>query len=259
MLPQDWSVYAPSARAEHNYRRLRQANMVFYAILGLMAILCVWNVIEVASMIRGGATDLALVDSIQGHLSTRLINTLALVALAIFAFKEWKWGDRNFGMVFVLGLLLFLWLVPVMSAEIQPTEEQMRLEVTHSQCAPGGIEGGQILDSSQCELVPMGEGDIWMSASNPMDGDTEMLPPDALQPNLARWNITARGHFTVYFMLPQESGEACENFRFTTSVSARDAIGHDCLQRDGTVYSVHPFTTNSEANIWFTIYQEVQE
>lgn len=259
MLPQNWSVYAPSSNADHTYRRLRQANLAFYAMLGLMAICGIWNVIAVASMIRGGVTDLAYVESVQGHISTRLINYLAIAALALFVFKEWKWGDRSFGMVFVLGLLLFLWLVPVMSAEIQPAEDQLRLEVTSTQCLPGGIEGGSILDSSRCQIVSMEDGSIWMTASNPLDGNPEMLPPDTLLPNLASWNITARGHFTVYFLMPQDSVEACENTRFTTSVSARDAMGHQCLERDGVAYSVHPFTTNSDANIWFTIYQEVEE
>lgn len=256
MLPRDYSVYAPSPQAEHNYRQLRQANYVFYGILVLMAIVGVWNVLTVTSMIRGGVTDLADNGSIQTHISTQLINFLAIAAIAVFAFKEWRWGDRHFGMVFILGILLFLWLVPVMSAEIQPAEEDMRLEVTYTLCAPGGIEGGQVLDSSKCEIASMQDGDIWMSASNPMNGDADLLPPDSLQPNLARWNITARGHFTVYFLLPQDSLAACEDFRFTTSVSARDAIGHECFERDGMAYSVHPFTTNSEANIWFTIYQE---
>lgn len=259
MLPRDLSVYGPSARAEHNYRRLRQANIAFYAILGLMAILGVWNVIAVAEMIRGGVTDLAFVDSIQNHPSARLINYLAIAAVVIFAFKEWKWGDRSFGMVFVLGLLLFLWLVPVMSAEVQPTEEQIRLDVTYTLCAPGGIEGGQVLDSDKCELVTMNDDIIWMSASNPTDGDSELLPPDNVRPNLASWNITARGNFSVYFMLPQDSVEACESTLFTTSVLPADAIGHYCLEHNGNAYSVHPFTTNSEANRWFTIYQEVEE
>lgn len=259
MLPQDWSVYSPSAHAEHNYRRLHQANIVFYIMLGLMAICGIWNVIAVADMIRGGATDLSLVASIQQHISTRIINFLAIAALALFAFKEWKWGDRSFGMVFVLGLLLFLWLVPVMSAEVQPAEEQLRLDVTYTLCAPGGIEGSSVLDSSKCEIATMEEGSMWMSASNPLEGDFETVPPDTLRPNLASWNITARGHFTVYFMLPQESMEVCENTRFTTSVSGRDAIGTQCLEHEGTAFSVHPFTTNADANTWFTIFQETGE
>lgn len=259
MQPQDWSVYSPSARAEHNYRRLRQANYLFYGMLVLMAICGIWNVITVAGMIRGGATDLALVESIQEHISARIISFLAIASLVVFAFKEWKWGDRSFGMVFVLGVWLFLWLVPVMSAEIQPAEEQVRLEVTYTHCLPGGIEGGEILDSSRCEIASMGEGDIFMTASDPRNGEPEILAPDRLQPNLATWNITARGHFTVYYLLPQESVEICENTAFTSSASARKAMGHYCLERDGQAYSVHPFTTNSLANAWFTIYQEVEE
>lgn len=256
MLPRDMSVYAPSARAEQNYRRLHRANLAFYAILAVMAILGVWNVISVASMIRGGAVDLADVSSITEHPSARLINILAIVALIVVIVKEWKWGDRNFAIVGFLGILLFLWLVPVMSAEIQPAEDQVRLDITYTQCAPGGIEGSSDLDTSLCEIADMNSVTMFMAASNPLEGEVELLPPDAVQPNTAQWNVTARGHFTVYFLVEQDSIEACEAARFTTSASSRDEVAHHCLEQGGVAYSAHPYTTDVDANSWFTIYQE---
>lgn len=259
MQPQDWSVYAPSSNAERTYRYLRRANYVFYALLAFIALCGIWNVIAVSGMIRGGAVDLADVKSIQDHISARLVNILTIAALAVFAFKEWKWGDRNFSMVFVLGLMLFLWLVPVMSAEVQPAEENLRMEITYRHCAPGAIEGDSVRDGSECDVVTLEEGDIWMSPSNPQDGDFEMLPPDSVQASRTGWNVTARGHFTVYFMMPQDSLETCENLRLTTSLSSRDAQGHYCVEHEGTAYSVHPVTTLADANVWFTIYEEVDE
>lgn len=254
----DSSVHQTSPSAEQSFRRLRQANILVLGLLGVLVVLGIWNVLTMASIVRGGVPDLADVSSIRGHISSRLITWISLITLAIFVFKEWKWGERGIGMTLFLAPLLFLWLVPVMSAEVEPTEEPMELGFTFSLCESGGIEGGRLLDASKCDVVPLQEGDIFMSASNPMEGDPQPQSPDTLRPQLAEWSIIGRGKFIVYFMVPQDSMEICESSRFTTSLRADQQIGHYCLEHGGEVWSVHPLLTSAVDVQWMGVYQEVE-
>lgn len=257
MQPNDLWIYAPSASAEHSYRRLRQANIAFYVLLGIMAIIAIWSVLTVIAMIRGGASDLADIQSIQEHISTRLMNATAIAALALFAFKEWKWGDRSFGMVFILAPFVFLWLVPVMSAEVQPAEEPMQLAFTLNHCEPGAISGTVLVDSSLCLLVNPDTVDVYMTTSDPIDGNPEWLAPDGRNSFGAEWNVDARGKFRVYFLMEQPHIDQC-HARLVTSVPQRERYGHHCLEQDGKVWLVQAFESSNVENRRLNIYQEVE-
>lgn len=253
---QNESLHRPSERAERDFRRQKLFNNIILGLMIFMAIMGVWNVITIASIIRDGAVDLADTAAILSHISSRIIFAAGAVTLVLIIIKEWKWGDPGFATAFVLAPLLFLVLVPVMSAELQPNEESMHLEATFTQCEPGGIEALEAQDNSLCEIVGSDSGRIFMSGSNPADGSPELLEPDVMQPDRAGWDVEARGEFKVYFMLQQESMDACESSQFTTSASREATTNHNCVEIDGTAYSSHSFVTSNLAGKWFSVYQE---
>lgn len=162
-------------------------------------------------------------------------------------------------MVIFLGPLLFLYLVPVMSAEVEPTEESIQVEFTLQHCQPGGIEGGELVDNSLCEFVPLEEGDVYMSASDPMDGDAEWLEPDNISDRRATWNVEARGEFVVYLIVSQDSIAQCEESRLTTSVQQQERRGHTCMEQAGQAWLVQPFVTSEIKTSWLLVYQEIEQ
>lgn len=240
------SIYKPSETAIQSYRNLNQANRIFYALLGVLVLLGIWNVFYVASLIRSGVTDLAAIGEVGTHISTRLITLVAIVALALFIYKEWKWGDRGFVMAYPLAALLFLWLVPVMSAEIQPAEESMVVMFTLNECETGAIVDRALADSSLCELVAPDSYNVQMATSNPFDSDAQILAPSNEDSFGHGWPVEARGRFQVYFMVEQPSMEACQNTEFVTNQMGVSLDGDDCLEHEGAVWKVYPFVTSTE-------------
>lgn len=253
----DDSLHRPSDRAEQAFRQQTRFNRIIFVLMVIIALLGVWNIFVLVSIIREGAVDLAKNGTIMDHLSSRLIILTSLVTLSLYLYKEWKWGEGGFAMAFFLAPLLFLGLVPVMSAEVEPAEEPMQVKFTLNQCEPGAIEGGEVLDSSLCVLVDPAETTVYMTASDPMDGEPDWLTPDAQDSIGFGWNVEARGKFRVYFLLEQESVEQCESSAISTSVSSRERHGHHCLERDGQVWLVQAYETSSVEGGRLTMYQEI--
>jgi len=245
-----------SSTAAQTFRRLHVSNRVCYALLGLIALLGIWNILSVATLIRGANTpDLADASSILSHPSSRLIWIVSAITLAIFVFKEWKWGERGFAMVFFLAALLFLVLIPTMSAEVEPKNEAMMLELTYSLCQPGGIEDGKLLNADRCEIETPAEGEVFLSDADPTSRDTTWLKPDRYQSGFTRWNIEARGRFRVYFIIQQPSMDHCETAQ--VAVSKNTTAEHSCFEQDGAVWMVVPFETSAVESGYLTLYQEV--
>lgn len=249
------SLHRPSDRAEADFRRLSHFNKIILGMMIVLVILGVWNIIVLAATIRSEAVDLADSGSIMSHISSRLIILAALVTLALYLYKEWKWGEFGFSMAFFLGPLLFLTLVPVMSAEVEPAEESMVVKFTLNHCAPGGIEGGEVLDSSKCTLVDPADYTVYMTDSEPVNGDQEWLTPDTQDSYGSGWQIVTRGRFLVYFVVEQPSLDQC-NARISTSVPASERRGHHCLERDGKVWLVQAFETSAAEGGRLIVYQE---
>lgn len=231
--------------------------MLVYSLLGVLVVLGIWNVLTLASLIRtDSARDLADISSIGGHISSQLILWISLLTLAIFIFKEWKWGERSFAVVYFLAGLFFLAMVPVMSAEIEPAEESMVVKFTLNSCEPGAIEGGELLNSSLCTLVDPADTTVYMASEEPVNGDPEWLTADTQDSFGSGWQVEARGKFRVYFLLEQSSIEQCES-RLTTSVFAPDRLGHNCMEQDGTAWLVQPFDTSAAEGGRLIVYQEI--
>ena len=246
-----------STSAERTYRKLHIANRICQGLLVVLVLLCIWNVIALVSIVRGlEAPDLADVGSILTHPSSRLIWIVSAITLAFYAFKEWKWGDRGFVMVFFLTVLLFLVLVPTMSAELEPANEVVTLDLTYSICEPGGLEGATVIDASKCEISRPDEGEVFLSDSNPMDGDSGWIAPNRFESGYTRWNLETRGRFTVYFVVKQPSMEHCETAQIATSANPEYGRDHGCVERDGSAWLVMPFETSVAESGYLTIYQE---
>ena len=255
----DYHFLKPSEKAIHNFRRLQQANTVVYALLAVLVLLSIWNVITVASVIRSSSTtDLVDVGSIRSHISSQLITWVALIALAVFIFKEWKWGERSFSMIYYLAPLFFLAMVPVMSAEIEPAEESMSVKFTLNYCEPGAIEGGEVVDSTLCALVDPADTTVLMTSADPMDSDEEWRTPDSGDSFGNAWQVEARGKFRVYFLLQQGSMDTCTSANVATSVIEQERQGHTCLEREGRAWLVQPFETSTIEGGRLIVYQEME-
>lgn len=254
----DYAFLKPSTKAAHNFKRLQQANMLVYALLGVLVILGIWNVLAVASLIRtDAATDLADIGSISSHISSRLIMWVALITLAVFVFKEWKWGERSFSAIYFLAPLFFLAMVPVMSAEVQPNEETMVVKFTLNHCEPGAIEGGEVVNSDLCTILDPEDTTVYLSASNPTDDDVEWRAPNSGDSFGNGWQVDARGRIRVYIMFAQDSLDQCESITMTTSVMPRERLGYQCIERDGKAWLVQPYETSSVEGGRLIVYQEV--
>lgn len=253
MMPKDYSAFSPSQRAQENYRKLELFNKICYGLLAVMVVLGIWNIIEVATLIRSGVRDLADIASIMDHISSRLILGVGAVALAIFIFKEWKYGERGFAGVYFLAALLFLGLVPTMSAEIQPAEEDLLVSLTYNVCDPDAVEGGVVIDSSLCLLQEPDNYNVMLAASNPQESDAERQAPGGQDSVGVNWTINGRGNVRVYAMVEQQSLEICESSKVANNT---DGYGHFCMEEDGTAWLVQPFEVSSATGNRLVIHQE---
>lgn len=247
-----------SASARHSFQRLRQLNTVVFALLGVMVLLGIWCVVTLIRQESANAPDLATISPIQDHISSRLINVVGVITLLIFIYKEWRYGERSFGMVYFLLPLLAVWLIPVMAAESQAPTDTKEVEFTLNLCEPGGIEGTSVIDNRLCGQQALADGDVYLSLANPTDDDPELLEPMEILSDRARWQVTGSGEYTVYFLLRQESLDACTTARFVTGQRSGEQISAFCLERDGVAYSVHPFVTSREATGRLVVYQELE-
>lgn len=250
------SLHRPSERAEHAFKQQQLFNRILTGLMILLAGLGVWNILELAALIRSDAQDLADISSILNHPSSRIIFLVAFITLVVYLYKEIKWGDAGFAMSFFLAPLLFFALVPVMSAEVQPAEENMAVKITLNYCEPGAIEGGEVLNNDACTLVDPASQQVFLTESNPMEGDPEWLSPNSQDDFGSSWSVQARGEFRVYFLLAQDSMEHCESAPLTSSEPSPERLGHSCLEQDGQAWMVQPYETNTAEGGRLIVYQE---
>lgn len=250
-------LYRQSAAAVHTYKRLHQLTLLSYFLLAAIAILGMWSVLKATGTLGTTVPDLADVGSIRDHISAQLVTWLAAITLALYIFKEWRYGDRGFVMVYFLTGLLALWLLPVVASEFEPSPVQLEMEFTLNTCQPGGIEGDTVADRSLCSITRPSELNVLMSDADPARSDALVRTPDVNLDNLSRWNVEGQGQFRVYFLLEQESMGACEGSRFVTDRQSAEGLATACIERDGTVWSMHPFVTSENQTGRLVVYQEL--
>ena len=249
-------LYRQSTTSVHNYKRLHQFSLLSYVLLALIAGLGMWSILKVTGAFGTTVPDLADVGSIRDHFSAQLVTWLAVITLALYIFKEWRYGERGFVMVYFLAGLLALWLLPVVASEFEPPLVQLEMEFTLNICQPGGIEGDTVVDRSLCSIANPGDLNVMMGNAEPGRSSAVIRVPDVNLDNLSRWNVEGRGQFRVYFLLEQDSLAACEGSRFVTDRQSADGFTTECIERDGQVWSMHPFVTSENQTGRLVVYQE---
>lgn len=250
-------MHRKSPSAEYSYRRLRQMDIAVLVLLAAMAILAFWNVSTLISMFSSDVPDLAELGVITEHPSTRLMYPVGLLALALFLFKEWQYGERTLGMWYMLLPMLALVLVPTASAELQPSVRDKVVEFTLTRCPAGAMEGDTLLDPEACSITAIHESEVFLADSDPLDGDFELLSPQSDSNGGAKWTVAGTGKYKIYFLVEQDSPEVCASSRFSSNVDAEDRLANTCLVHDGYSYSVHPFVTDYMSNGWLVVYQSM--
>ena len=250
-------THTESPTAKSNFRRLRLFDIAVGALLVLMAILAIWNILVLAGMFRSVVPDLADIAIIRDHISTRLLYFVAGLTFILFLFKEWQYGERSLGTLYVILPMLALALVPTVTDELQPNAREKTVDFTLTRCAAGSIEDGRVMDPDNCEIAAISEGEVFLADADPAGGDFELIQPAGMTSGGGRWTVTGVGNYKVYFLVRQDSMESCASSSFTNNVGPDTRLESSCIEREGAVYSVHPLITSYMGNGWLVTYQEL--
>ena len=241
----DYSIFLPSPNAERSFRRLRRLDFLVRGLLGLLILLCVWNIASLAQLRMIDNQDFAEVTSITDDLSTHLIWIITPVTLGVILLREWLSGERTIGVIFPLGALLTVILVPAMMTEIQPALQDQTLRVVMNECPPKAVVNNQLSSIGRCEPRPIQEGDVLLAVSDPTDGSFTTLDAVAGGQNTITYGMSGRGTYTVYFMFKFDDMEACEKSTIFPRGGLFDSANHQCIKHEGSVWQVVPHTTAS--------------
>lgn len=248
-------THRESPTAESNFRRLRQFNIAVAILIIAMVVLAIWNALVLAGLFRQEVPDLADIAMVREHISTRLIYLAGGLALVLFVIKEWRYGERSLGMLYVLMPILALVLVPTMMDELQPNPRDKTVEFTLTRCAAGAIEDSRVTDPDSCEIAAISDGEVFLADSNPIDGNFELVEPHGMTSGGGRWTVTGVGSYKVYFLVKQESMDSCTDSTFTNNVGQDTRLESSCIEHEGAAYSVHPLITSYMTNGWLVTYQ----
>jgi hypothetical protein len=249
-------IYDISPAAVHHHKRFRQFSTVTYILLAIIAALGVWTILKTAGAFGSSIPDLADVASIRDHMATRLVTILAAITLVIFLFKEWRFGDLNFNMIFFLVPLLALWLFPVVAAELEPDLVDFDVEFQLTRCESGAFADGQV-DTSLCKIVSPADVIVLMSDAEPHRTDATIRAPQVTANEYHRWFIQGRGEFYIYFLLQHATMEECEGSQMALGRDPSAPYSYECMERDGAVWSVHKFQTSENQTGRLVILQEL--
>lgn len=239
----DYSIFLPSPNAERSFRTLRRLDFLVYTLLGVLIVLCVWNIASLVQLRTIDIQDLADVASITDDLSTRLIWILTPVTLGVILLRQWLSGDRSFGIIFPLGALLTVILVPAMMTEIQPALQDQTLRVVMMECPPKAIVNDRLSSIGRCNPRAVEEGDVMLAISDPRDDAFDTLDEVNRAQNTITYGMSGRGTYTVYFMFRFDDTEACERSTILSRGGSYSSANHACIEHEGAAWQVLPHTT----------------
>lgn len=254
--PDPSRIYQTSAAAIRDHKRNSQFSLVTYALLAVIGVLGLWTILKITGAFGTTIPDLADVASIRGHIVTRLVTILTVVAVLIYLFKEWRFGDFSFSMVYFLVPVLALWLFPVVAAELEPDVAQFDVEFQLTRCAPGSFESDQV-NGDNCKIVPPDEVTVQMSNADPTREDATIREPGSVSNEYARWHVEGRGEFYVYFMLQQDSMAECQGSLMATGRDSSAPYSWDCIEYQESVWSVHKFQTSEHQTGRLVVVQQL--
>lgn len=241
----DLSIFLPSPNAERSFRRLRQLDILVNSLIGVLILLCLWNVAKLVQLRMVGVQDLAEVTSITDDLSTRLIWILTPATLGVILVREWLLGERSIGVIYPLAALLTIILVPAMMSEIQPPLQHQTLRVVMNECPPKAIVNDELSSMGRCNPRAIEEGDVMLALSDPAEGSFETIEPVGGGQNTITYGLNGRGTYNVYFMFRFDDMEACEQSTILRRGELFSQVKQQCIEHDGAAWSVIPHTTSS--------------
>ncbi len=243
----DYSLFTPSPNAERTFRALRRMDYMVNTAIGVLLVLCVWNMITLVKLRLISNQDLAGVSDIIDEPSTKLIWLVSLATLGLIVAREWQFGERSIGVVYPLAALLAILLVPAMMSEIQPALRDQTLRIVMSECPPKAIVNGQLETIARCTPHAINDGDVLLATSNPAEGVFETLDPVSGGQNTIAFTMSGRGTYTVYFMFRQEDMAACQQaMLFHRNAPAETGV-YQCVESDGAAWLVMPHTTSANS------------
>lgn len=254
--PNPSRIYQTSPAAIRDHKRNSQISLVTYTLLAVIGVLGLWTILKITGVFGETVPDLADIASIRDHIVTRLVTALTVATVVIYLFKEWRYGDFSFSMVYFLVPVLALWLFPVVAAELEPDVAQFDVEFQLTRCEPGSFEGNQI-NGDNCTIVPPDEITVLMSNANPTREDAIIREPGSLFNDYARWNVEGRGEFFVYFMLQQDSMAECQGSLMASGRDTSAPYSWDCIEYEGNVWSVHKFQTSEHQTGRLVVVQQL--
>lgn len=243
----DYSLFAPSPNAERTFRALRRMDYMVNTAIGVLLVLCVWNMVTLVQLRLISNQDLAGVSDIIDEPSTKLIWLVSLATLGLIVAREWYFGERSIGVVYPLVALLAILLVPAMMSEIQPALRDQTLRIVMSECPPKAIVNGQLETIARCSPHAINDGDVLLATSNPAEGEFKTLDPVSGGQNTIAFTMSGRGTYTVYFMFRQHDMAACERAMLFPRSEAAEAGVLQCVESDGVAWLVLPHTTSANS------------
>lgn len=241
----DYSIFLPSPNAERAFRRLRRVDFVVNALIGLLIVLCLWNIGKLAQLRMIENQDLADVSSITDDLSTRLIWIVTPITLGIIALREWLIGERTAGVIYPLAALLAVILVPAAMTEIQPPLQDQTLRVVMNECPPKAIVNDRLSSIGRCNPRPIDDGDVMLAVSDPTDESFTTMDAVSVGQNTVTYTFSGRGTYTVYFMFRFDDTNACERSTILPRGGTFSSVNHQCIEHNDAIWKVIPHTTAS--------------
>lgn len=239
----DYSVFLPSPNAERAFRKLRILDFVVNGLIGLLILLCLWNIGRLAQLRMVDNQDLADVRSITDDLSTRLIWILTPVTLGVVAVREWLIGERTIGVIYPLAALLAVILVPAAMTEIQPPLQDQTLRVVMNECPPKAIVNDSLSSIGRCTPRPINDGDVMLAVSDPTHESFTTIDAVAGGQNTITYGLSGRGTYTVYFMFRFDDTNVCERSTILQRGMTFSQANYQCIEHNNQVWKVVPHTT----------------
>lgn len=243
----DYSLFMPSPNADRSFRALRRLDYMVNAALGILTVLCLWNIGRLVQLRLISNQDLLAVKDIIAEPSTKLIWMLSLATLGLIVAREWTFGERSIGLVYPLVALLAILLVPAMMSEIQPALKDQTLRVVMQECPPKAIVDNQLTHISRCGPHAITEGDVLLATSNPAEGEFATIEPISGGQNTIAYTMSGRGTYTVYFMFQQDDMAACERALVFPLNGEAEAGMYQCVVAFNDSWLVMPHTTSANS------------
>ncbi|MCA9834256.1 MAG: hypothetical protein KC435_09935 [Thermomicrobiales bacterium] len=240
----DYSLFMPSPNAQRAYARLRRLDVLINGLIALLVVTALWNIGKLVQLRLISNQDFASISNISDDFSSRLIWVLVPITLGLVGYREWLSGEHSMGLIYPLGALLAIVLMPSAMAEMQPALVDHTLRIVMLECPAKEVVNGELKSVAACDPFEIGDGTVLMATSNPLEGGFETIAASSGGQNTITFTMSGRGTYTVYFMFRTESMAACQQELIFPKAGSLDDAPHDCVEVEGTTYLVMPYVTS---------------